>query len=382
MTPAGSFGPVRSTGWASAVGIAAIVLGLLFTAGQGTEWMRQYDLAAATPADLALPAARCPPDELEEEGLSVAECEQLVENVRSYLVSMPDWFGATQGWLAALGTLLGLGSLLAGIGLADGRSGAVRLAFGLFVALFVIDAAQFIAAQLAGPMLRALYLPTVLAWSFVHLGLALACRVAAGTAGGAVGHAAERSSGVAAGPDAAVAVVYRRFEVATHWFFAASIFFLFVSSWWMLALPLPSDVFRYREFPFQLHKNLGITVMFLLFALALVRIVRHQALAALDGETALMRGVRVGGHIALYLLILAVCLTGYMSSSYSGWATTWWWSIELPYWGHENDELNELYSDLHLVACWGLLAALIGHIGAAVWHALRNDGVVRRMLRW
>jgi len=369
MTVAGASGPGRSTAWASAVGIAAIVLGLLFTAGQGTEWMRQYDLAAATPADLVLPAARCPPDELEEEGLSVAECEQLVENVRSYLVSMPDWFGATQGWLAALATLLGIGSLLAGIGLADGKAIAARWAFGIFVALFVIDVAQFIAAQLAGPMLRALYLPSVLIWSFIHLGLALGCR-AVGTTGDRIA-----TSGVDA-------IVYRRFEVATHWFFAVSIFFLFVSSWWMLALPLPSDVFRYREFPFQLHKNLGITIMFLLFALVLVRIVRRQALAALDGETALMRNVRVGGHIALYLLILAVCLTGYMSSSYSGWATTWWWAIELPYWGHENDELNELYSDLHLVACWGLLVALIGHIGAAVWHALRNDGVVRRMLRW
>ena len=50
---------------------------------------------------------------------------------------------------------------------------------------------------------------------------------------------------------------YRRTAVVMHWLIAVSIFFLFASSWWMLALPLPSAVFRFREFPFQLHKNVG-----------------------------------------------------------------------------------------------------------------------------
>ena len=71
-----------------------------------------------------------------------------------------------------------------------------------------------------------------------------------------------------------------------------------------------------------------------------------------------MRQLRVGGHIAMYLLIFAVCVTGFMSSTYSGWSTTWWWLIELPYWGHEDEELNQLFSEMHLWACWGLLIAM------------------------
>jgi len=150
----------------------------------------------------------------------------------------------------------------------------------------------------------------------------------------------------------------------------------------MLALPLPSDEMTYREFPFQLHKNLGITIVLLMTAMVVIRLRQGQALVAIEAESPTMRRLRLGGHLALYALIFAVCITGYLSSSYSGWGTTWWWLVDLPYWGREDEELNQLYSDLHLWTCWGLLIAMAAHIGAALTHAFRNDGVMRRILRW
>jgi len=369
MTAAAARPPDAVSGWMSPLGVAAILLGVLFFAFEANDWMRQLVIERATPESLELPAAACPADELEEEGLSAAECEQLVEGVRSYVVSRPPWFAAVQAWLSGLGTLLALASILAGAALASGRVAAARVGFVVFAALTAIDIGHFIAAQQAGPIIRGLHLPQALLWVSVHLALAAACQVA--------GRQASPSAADETGPRA-----YGRFEIAVHAFIAISVFFLFVSSWWMLALPLPSDVFRYREFPFQLHKNLGITIMLLLIAVALIRAVRRQALAAIPAETDAMHRLRLIGHVALYVLIFAVCITGYMSSSYSGWATTWWWLIEFPYWGHENEELNQLYSDLHLVACWGLLIAMAAHIAAALSHAFRNDGVVRRIVRW
>lgn len=363
-TPAGVAGP----GWAGAIGVAALLLGVLFTAHEGTEWMRELVIESATPASLELPAAECPADELEEEGLSVAECEQLVADVRSYIVSRPAWFSTVQAWVAAIGTLLGLASIVLGAALASFRLQAARACVLVFSLLAVVDAAQFVAAQQAGPILRAIHLPAASFWFSVHLALAIASHVAG----------RRRAEPAVTPPEPAS---YGRFEVAAHWFLAISIFFLFVSSWWMLALPLPSDVFRFREFPFQLHKNLGITIALAVVAMALIRILSRQALAA-RAETVAMQRLRLGGHAALYLLILVVCVTGYMSSSYSGWGTTWWWLIDFPYWGHENEELNQLYSDLHLWACWALLLALAAHIGAALYHAFRNDGVMRRIVRW
>jgi len=353
----------------SRLGIAAILLGVLFAAIEGNEWMRQGVIEWAAPPTLELPAAECPEDELEEEGLSAAECEQLVADVRSYLASRPDWFFEAQTVLASIGTLLAILSIVAGAWLVNGRVGGAGLGLLIYAALSAIDVGHFVAAQLAGPILRGIHLPPALLWFFVHLALALACYVALQR---------ERV------PDAAseTARAYGRFEVATHWFVAVSVFFLFVSSWWMLALPLPSDDFRFREFPFQLHKNLGMTIMLLLIAMALIRILRRHALAAVPAETALVRQLRVGAHVALYVLIFAVCFTGYMSSSYSGWSTTYWWLFDLPYWGHENEHFNQLYSDLHFWSCWGLLIAMAAHIGAALLHAFRDDGIVRRILRW
>ena len=371
--PSAGFGP----GAASWLGIAIVVLGVLFAAHEGNETMRQGVLKYAAPANLELPAAECPADELEEEGLSVAECEQLVEDVRSYLVSMPDWFWLGQGFLALIGTLLALVSIACGALLVNLRAGAARLGLTVFSALAVVDAGHFVVAQLAGPILRGIHLPAALGWFFVHLALALACRVA--QSGGDASAQREAFKQALAGTGERS---YGRFEVGTHWFIAVSVFFLFISSWWMLALPLPSAVFRFREFPFQLHKNLGITIMLLLIAMAVIRILSRQALAAVPAESASMRRLRLAGHVALYVLILAVCVTGYMSSSYSGWATTFWWLVDLPYWGHENEELNQLYSDLHLWACWFLLLAMAAHIGAALTHAFRDDGVVRRILHW
>jgi cytochrome b561 len=368
MTISGGAVPGTGPAWMSWIGVAAILLGVLFTAQAGNEWMRQLVLDRVTPPSLELPAAECPEDELEEEGISVVECEQLVAEVRSYVVSRPGWFAGAMAWLAAIGTVLAAASVVCGAALANYRIGAARIGAILFAALAVVDAGQFVVAQQAGPILRAIHLPVALLWFAIHLALAMAFVVA---------RRQEVPPAAAAGP-----VAYGRFEVAGHWILAISVFFLFVSSWWMLALPLPSEVFRYREFPFQLHKNLGITILLLLIAMALIRVMRKQALAAVAAETPAMHRFRLGGHIALYVLIFAVCVTGYMSSSYSGWGTTWWWLVDLPSWGREDEDLNQLYSDLHLWTCWGLLLAMAAHIGAALLHAFHNDGVVRRILRW
>ena len=69
-----------------------------------------------------------------------------------------------------------------------------------------------------------------------------------------------------------------------HALIAVGVFFVLISSWWMMALPLPSKVFTYRAFPFQLHKNVGITVVFLVAVLLYLRL--RYVLAARTSEPA------------------------------------------------------------------------------------------------
>jgi cytochrome b561 len=173
---------------------------------------------------------------------------------------------------------------------------------------------------------------------------------------------------------------FNRTALILHWFLAVSIFFLFVSSWWMLGLPLASAEYRFREIPFQLHKNLGITLVAVIIVMLYVRFKHRPHPALRQMLSPRMSKATVVDHIILYVLTVACCVSGYLSSAYSGWTTTLWWLVDLPDWGYENEELNILYSDIHLWTCWVLLAVMAVHISGALYHAFRNDGVVRRML--
>ena len=171
-----------------------------------------------------------------------------------------------------------------------------------------------------------------------------------------------------------------KLKIILHWVLATSVFLLFVSSWWMLSLPLPSENFKYRALPFQLHKNIGITLVAVITAMIVIRIVskrKHEQ----PKRTKLEKLAELD-HILTYILIFACCVSGYLSSSYSGWSTTLWWLIDLPVWSEENDELNILFSDLHMWTCWALLAVIALHIGAALYHAVNNDDVIKRMFRF
>jgi len=164
-----------------------------------------------------------------------------------------------------------------------------------------------------------------------------------------------------------------------HWLVAIGVFFLFVSSWWMLSLPLPSEDFTYRQLPFQLHKNVGITIMVMIVAMIAISIVKKRK--KLQIQKSRLERLAALDHLLTYFLIIACCISGYLSSSFSGWETTLWWLVELPAWSEENDDLNILFSDIHLWTCWALLSVVSVHIGAALYHAFRNDDVIDKMFR-
>jgi cytochrome b561 len=175
---------------------------------------------------------------------------------------------------------------------------------------------------------------------------------------------------------------YSPAAVVIHWLLAVCIFFLFASSSWMLALPLSSDEFPFRQFPFQLHKNIGVTIIFLLALLLYIRFRRLPYREARSKEMeSWVNKLATVDHVVLYLLVFACCASGYAASAYSGWPTTLWWTLKLPHWGRDDKDLNMLYSDIHAWTCWSLLGFLAVHVAGAVYHAFQNDGVVRRMMR-
>ena len=155
--------------WASCLGVVAIVLGILLTATHANEWMKQGVLARFAPASKELPAARCPADELEEEGLSREECEYMVSRLEGLIQATPQWFAHTQTALACIGTLVAFTSIIIGAALVNFRAWVPRAAAIAFGTLMAIDLVGFIAALNTGPIMREIYLWNALMWATLHM---------------------------------------------------------------------------------------------------------------------------------------------------------------------------------------------------------------------
>jgi cytochrome b561 len=167
---------------------------------------------------------------------------------------------------------------------------------------------------------------------------------------------------------------YTRVAVALHWLVALLVVAQIVWGFWMQQIPKqPPGI---RADAFNLHKSGGM----LIFALMVARLgwrLGHPAppLAALPAWQ------RVGAHVshaALYVLLVAQPLVGYLGSVWSGYPVKFFGMV-LPAWGTKDVALKDLMSQTHLVLACLLIAIIAVHIAAAVRHALARDGVLQRM---
>ena len=154
--------------WASILGVVAIVLGVFLTAMHGTEWMKQAVIETHMPESGVMPAADCPEEELEEEGITVGQCEFLVDYVAGFVESAPEGFGDSMKILALIGTILAFISVVIGGALVNYTQWSANAAIAVFAGLALIDILQFSVVVGAGPLIRDFYLWSVLLWLIVH----------------------------------------------------------------------------------------------------------------------------------------------------------------------------------------------------------------------
>ncbi len=175
-------------------------------------------------------------------------------------------------------------------------------------------------------------------------------------------------------PFDSAALRYTRVAVVLHWLVAALLVAQFTWGWWMQSIPKqPPGV---RVDAFNLHKSAGL----LLLALMVLRLGWRLAHAP-PPLAGLARGQQAAAratHVLLYALLLAMPLSGYLGSVFSGYPVRWF-GLRLPDWGWSDPTLKNSLGVLHLAASWILLLATLLHVAAALRHALARDGVVRRM---
>lgn len=177
--------------------------------------------------------------------------------------------------------------------------------------------------------------------------------------------------------DASPTVKYTRIAMLLHWVTVVLVAVLFALGWFMVELPKGPG----RSYYFALHKSLGLCAFVLLWVRVVWR-VRHRPPplpASLAGwQAQLARGV----HGAFYMLLVLQPISGYLSSSFSGYATHWF-GLPLPNWGWGDAPLNQLFTELHVLCSITLLVLIGVHLTGFISHLLAGEWTLsRRMWPW
>lgn len=137
------------------------------------------------------------------------------------------------------------------------------------------------------------------------------------------------------------------------------------------------------------HKSIGLTIL-VLSVLRLVWRLMHKAPPLPVDMNPALKFLSRAAHVLLYVLIIALPLTGWaiVSASSLGVPTHYFGLFDwpnLPYFPtlprEQRAPYHELFEDTHSLLAWTAIALVVLHVGAALFHQfVRRDDVLRRML--
>jgi cytochrome b561 len=138
----------------------------------------------------------------------------------------------------------------------------------------------------------------------------------------------------------------------------------------------------HKVFMYMLHKSIGISILGLVALRLGWRLYagRPSEIPGIPGWQARMAGL---AHGALYLLLFAVPLSGWLLNSSTGFPLRWFNLVNLPPLASRSDALHAVARPLHEWLFWTLVALALAHAAAAIYHHLfqRDDTLVRMLPR-
>ncbi len=189
---------------------------------------------------------------------------------------------------------------------------------------------------------------------------------------------------------------YTKTAIVLHWLIAIFIALMFVLGWYMAELPkeapkqMAYDLFDLgvytwqvaeeispRTFYFNLHKSLGLTVLALIVLRILWRIT-HTPPAALSSYKAIEKKVATATHHSLYLLMLAVPVTGLTMAINSKYGVKWFGIDVIA--GLDNKPVRDFFECTHEFVGIVLLVLIGIHLLGALKHKfIDKDNTMSRM---
>lgn len=159
-----------------------------------------------------------------------------------------------------------------------------------------------------------------------------------------------------------------------HWLMAALILGLIAVG--AVMEDLPEGV---RGTIYGLHKGIGVITL----ALLALRLAWRAGAGAPDLPAAMPSVERLVarlGHLALYVLMALVPVTGVLMSQSGGHPVSVL-GVTLPALVGKDEGIHELFEGAHGLLAWTMTAVIAGHVAAALRHRfLLKDGVMERML--
>jgi cytochrome b561 len=175
------------------------------------------------------------------------------------------------------------------------------------------------------------------------------------------------------GPSAAAPWRYSGTAIGLHWLLAILITLTTAIGWrmmWIEHQPGSGQLF-------DLHKSIGLIIAALVALRVLWRLTHRPEPrpmgAAWEANLASVT------HALLYVLIVALPITGYLGASYSK-AGVQWFGIATPRWTAPDHDTAEQFFTVHGVLLWTLVPLVVLHVAGALKHLLIDkDGTFGRM---
>lgn len=165
-------------------------------------------------------------------------------------------------------------------------------------------------------------------------------------------------------------------SIGLHWLTVALIVALAAIGLIMTEMPNSMDKLRL----YALHKSLGLTVLGLT-ALRLAWRLWAGAPEPVPGTPGWQRRAAGWTHGMLYVLLLAIPLSGWAYNSASNFALRWFGLFNLPKLVPADPALKALALFTHNWLFYLLAGLVLAHAGAALWHHYRHrDVTLARML--
>jgi cytochrome b561 len=177
-------------------------------------------------------------------------------------------------------------------------------------------------------------------------------------------------------PIASTPTRYSAVAQTFHWIIAALIVTQFTLAWMADDLPLGA----HKLGLLARHKSFGMTILMLAVLRLLWRLFNRPP-ALPDGMSKVERLLATFTHVAFYVLLFAMPLTGWLMSSAKKYSVSWFGLFTWPNLIGKDEHNFDLLRSTHEILSWALFVLAILHILAALKHHFWNkDDVLVRML--